>query len=401
MAGKSRRLRRLTSPRVRRTVMPTPKAMLDLSSYARVLPYASELTGTFQPMIGWKGGRSTERFEAGAARDKRKLLDRFAEQFQAKVKMDAAPAGIPDDLLDIQIGVIPSRLRMQGGSMLLSVIASRLPLEPPSESGATWKDFINKDALSSIIEEVENNLEAVLKRSARNAEEVERVRGIAEAESRLTAALLMLLEKDEAGILDSLFYFADVGKTIGQSLDDLRAGGDRIVPGVDPTDRDQLSGGVISPLGIIHLYRQYFFELDTFLGTPMHHVWLAPGATVELHEIHTRKETTERVLARLTETSRTSEQTVTVRDELSDEMREEASNDLSLGASVTASYPKVSATATFDMSRTQERSREVVHKQLREQSSKISTSIRSNYQSTFRSNAEFSDRSSVKHIFTN
>jgi hypothetical protein len=388
--------------------------MLDLSPYAGVLPYASELTGTFQPMIGWKGGRSSERFEAAAARDSRKLLDRFAEQFQAKVEMAAfdnrritfnnlaATAPIqPGDLLDIQVGVIPSRLRMQGGSMLLSVIASRLPPKPPSETGAQWKDFINQDALSSIIEEVENNLEAVLKRSARSPEAVERVRGIAESESRLAASLLYLVEKNETGILDSLFYFADADKSIGQSLDDLRAGSDRIVPGVDPTDRDQLSGGVISPLGIIHLYRQYFFELDTFLGSPVHHVWLAPGATVELYEIHTRKEVTERVLSRLTETVRTSEQTVAVRDELSDEMREDSSNDLSLGASVTASYPKVSATATFDMSRTQERSREEIHKQVREQSSKIATSIRSNYQSTFRSTTEFSDTSSVKHVFTN
>ena len=44
-----------------------------------------------------------------------------------------------------------------------------------------------------------------------------------------------------------------------------------------------------------------------FLGSPVHHVWLAPGATVELFEIHTRKEVTERVLSRLTETVRTSD----------------------------------------------------------------------------------------------
>ena len=90
-----------------------------------------------------------------------------------------------------------------------------------------------------------------------------------------------------------------------------------------------------------------------------------------------------------------------MRDEFSDEIKENSSNDLSLGASVTASYPKVSATATFDMSRTQELSREVAHKQMREQSSKVATSIRSNYQSTFRSTTEYSDASSVKHTFTN
>jgi hypothetical protein len=310
-------------------------------------------------------------------------------------------AAQPLDPLDIEIGTLPSRLRMQGTSMLLVAIANRLPPEPPTTTGAAWKDFINRDALSSIIEAIENELEAVLKRSARNAEAVERVRRIAESESRLAAALLNLVENDETAILESLFYFADNGESIRQSLKDLLTGSDRIVPGVDPTDSDQLSGGVISPIGIIHLYRQYFFELDTFLGSPVQHVWLAPGATVELYEIHARREVTERYLSRLMETTRTSEQTTTVHDELSDEIKEDSNNDLSLGASVTASYPKVSATATFDMSQTQERSREQVHKQLREQSSKIATSIRSNYQSTFRSTTEFTDTSSIKHVFSN
>jgi hypothetical protein len=377
--------------------MPTARAMLDLANYTGVLPYASELTGTFQPMIGWKGGRSSDRFEAAAARDKRKLLDRFAEQFQAKVEMPAI--GTPDDPLEIGIGAIPTRLRMQNASMLLSAIATRLPPEPPA--AATWEHIINQDAFRGMIEEEESKLEAVLKRSAGNAEAAQRIRGIAESESRLAAALIHLVANEDTAILESLFYFADAKKGISESLDDLRSGADRIVPGVDPADREQLSGGVISPLGIIHLYRQYFFELDTFLGSPVQHVWLAPGATVELFEIHTRKELSERLLSRLTESVRTSEQTVTVRDELSDEMRENSSNDLSLGASVTASYPKVSATATFDMSRTEERSREELHKQMREQSSKIATSIRSNYQSTFRSTTEYTDTSSVRHVFSN
>jgi hypothetical protein len=251
------------------------------------------------------------------------------------------------------------------------------------------------------VDEAETKLEAALKRSSGNTELVQRIRGISESESRLAAALLHLVASDETALLESLFYFADAKTRLAQALNDLKSGNDRIVPGVSEEERDRLAGGVISPLGIIHLYRQYFFELDTFLGSPVHHVWLAPGATVELYETHTRKEVTERLLARVTESVRTSEQTTSVKDELSDEMKENSSNDLSLGASVTASYPKVSATATFDMSRTQERSREELHKQLREQSSKVATSIRSNYQSTFRSTTEFTDFSSVRHVFAN
>lgn len=387
--------------------MASPKAVLDLSTYAGVLPYASELTGTFQPMIGWKGTRSSQRFDAAAARDRRKLFDRFAEQFQAKVTMAAFDTSgatlrvqLPDPL-DIEIGTAPTRLRAQGGSLLLEAVATQLPADPPSATGATWKDLITKDAVAIIIEQIEKLLENALKRAGRNPDAVEQVRGAAERESRLAAALLNLVENDEADILEPLFYYAESTKQIGRALDDLRGGGAGVLPGIDPTDPEQLSGGVISPLGIIHLYRQYFFELDTFLGSPVHHVWLAPGATVELYEIHTRRELTERLLSRLTESVRSTEQTTSVKDDLSDEMKENSNNDLSLGASVTASYPKVSATATFDLSRTEERSREAVHKQLREQSSKVATSIRSNYQSSFKSTTEFTDTSSVKHIFSN
>ena len=46
----------------------------------------------------------------------------------------------------------------------------------------------------------------------------------------------------------------------------------------------------LSPISVVHLFRQYFFELDTFLGTPVSHVWLSPGSTVELIEIHTRRD---------------------------------------------------------------------------------------------------------------
>jgi hypothetical protein len=380
---------------------------LDLSPYIGVLPYASELTGTFQPMIGWRGARSSQRFRAGSARDKRALLDRFAEQFVPDVEMAAlhhrtppgrAPSGDP---LDIGIGTRPSRVRPQGSSMLLAAVASRLPADPPDETGSAWANFVNRDLLSTTLDQIETTLEAVLKRSAGSAEGVQRVRSIAETESRLAAAVLDLVDHDETAILDALFYFADVKTSLAESLQDLKSGDDRIIPGVDETDRDQLAGGVVSPVGIIHLYRQYYFELDTFLGTPVQHVWLAPGATVELYEIHSRREVSERLLSRLTDTVRTTEQTTAVKDELSEEMKEVSNNDLSLGASVTASYGSISATSDFDMSQTQERSRDEVHKHLREQSSKIATSMRSNYQTTFRSTTEFTDTSSVKHVFAN
>ena len=55
---------------------------------------------------------------------------------------------------------------------------------------------------------------------------------------------------------------------------------------IDPHD----GTGALSPVGIVHLFRQYFFDLGSFLGEPVEHVWLAPGTTLELVEVSdTRK----------------------------------------------------------------------------------------------------------------
>ena len=382
--------------------MAAGKALLDFAGYIGVLPYASELTGTFQPMIGWKGLRSAQRFDAASARDARKALERYARNFVPNVVMPQT--GIPErpqDPIGLGVGTPPTRVRIQTSSQLLAVIARGLPPVPPSESGSVWSDLINPDLVAHALEEIERQFETMLTRGKHHPTLQAKVRSLAETESRLAAALLRLSEGGEIKILDGLFYFQDIKAALENSLDDLREAPDRLVPGMTPADRDRLAGGVISPIGIIHLYRQYFFELDTFLGSPVHHVWLAPGATVELYEIHTRREITDRLISRLTESVRTSEQTVTVHDELSQSTKEDSSNDLSLGASVTASYASVTATGTFDMSRSQQQSREAMHKQMRDQSTKISTSIRNNVQSTFRSSTEYTDTSSVRHVFAN
>src|SRR5262249_30654828 len=47
----------------------------------------------------------------------------------------------------------------------------------------------------------------------------------------------------------------------------------------DPA-RSDLLRAAISPIGILHLHRQYFFEFDSFLGPPVQHVWLSPGSSV-------------------------------------------------------------------------------------------------------------------------
>jgi hypothetical protein len=79
----------------------------------------------------------------------------------------------------------------------------------------------------------------------------------------------------------------------------------------------------LSPLGIVHLFRQYFFELDTFLGTPTGHVWLSPGSTVELIEVSTRRIYMEKTVEQSTETTKKIESSTTDSDEISEAVKQD------------------------------------------------------------------------------
>ena len=57
---------------------------------------------------------------------------------------------------------------------------------------------------------------------------------------------------------------------------------------LNPRDQEHIKSVALSPISVVHLFRQYFFELDTFLGTPVSHVWLSPGRQCA-YRIHTRK----------------------------------------------------------------------------------------------------------------
>src|SRR5687768_7581891 len=56
--------------------MTANKRITDLTNYTSVLPYASELFGIYQPLIGWRSKRRERRFRAGITTDMiTKVLD--------------------------------------------------------------------------------------------------------------------------------------------------------------------------------------------------------------------------------------------------------------------------------------------------------------------------------------
>ena len=236
----------------------------------------------------------------------------------------------------------------------------------------------------------------------------EQARSVLESEAGIASALVYLRDHgrfDElrralvpaprGEDLDSLLNDTDLDNPLASLFPDQPSGIDTLDPNSD------LTRVALSPIGVVHLFRQYFFELDTFLGTPVGHVWLSPGTTLELIEVSTRRAVTEKIVEQSTETTRKTEQSTTDQDEMSEAVKQDNEQNLKFGSSVTASYATVSASANFDMGNTQRLARETTHKHMRQQSEKLSAEIRQSYKSTFRTTTEVTDTTSKRYVISN
>jgi hypothetical protein len=166
-------------------------------------------------------------------------------------------------------------------------------------------------------------------------------------ESALAGFVMYLKANQQFDVLKNLFYRPDKNLARLVALLKFRDPLDYMDPF---KDLDRVS---LSPLGIVHLFRQYFFEFDTFLGPPVGHVWMSPGSTVELVEVSTRKTLIERYTESAIETVIKSEKSTTEQDEISDAVKEDNKSDTKFGVDTTANQSWIggstSALASIDV----------------------------------------------------
>lgn len=382
------------------------KRLTDLQTYTGVLPYASELFGVYQPLIGWTSKRQKERVQRGFANDLEKasrgLLGRLRPDFEIKLseRMHAA------EIANVRPAVLaPSRMRTTG-TFLGDVISRKLP--PPDEYDEAAWDVLNADRLQDMLRnEVVPQVNAWKDGGGANAEPGERggaspVALVAEQigrESVMAGYLLHLKESKQFDVLHQLFYKQDLDLSKLTALLKFR----------DPLDyfdpKHEIDRAGLSPLGIVHLYRQYFYEFDTFLGTPVGHVWLSPGSTVELMEVTTRRTLVERTTEIATETVVKTESSVTEEEEISEAVKKDNRSDTKFGMNSTVNQGWIggsaTASASLNLDTTQSKAREDNHRRMRQQTEKLSTEIRKNFKSTFRTVTETTDTSSKRYVLQN
>lgn len=395
--------------------MATNKRLTDLTAYKSVLPYASEIFGVYQPLIGWKGKRNIKRFiekpalipyvppkrQSSGSEFTDKMEDKTIPfNHYLKINGDPRAGQLPNDLLFYEyMRIVPDEPVKNGDQIFLEILRSQLRDETELD-----KIFIREN-YQQLMDVVSQTIHAAYKEKFVLTQELSK-----EYYEQLNQQLVVQIKSaSKASKMLMELYQSKNTATLRRIIFSQT---DWIIPkkyienpfeSFDPTK--QLSRVGLSPVGIVHLFRQYFYELDTFLGTPVGHVWLSPGSSVELIESSTRKTIIESTTEAFQETIYRTETSLTEKDELSEAVKAENENSIKFGANVTAEqkwvWGEASQSASFDLGTTQKAARENSHSKMREQSSKLSSEIRKNYKTTFKTVSETTDVSSKRMVLNN
>ncbi|MEU7789876.1 hypothetical protein [Amycolatopsis sp. NPDC049159] len=383
-----------------------------LAEFAGALPYASESFGLIQPLLGWRSQRTVARYVEALRRVDDAVLATLSKVVTPRAKfvppvihLQGAEAG-STDTLELKTGDAPATGSYNPliASVLADLIQARVKDKDP-RAPATWLPLLSRASLDPILA---NEVAPVLFTRATVVEPTDQakrqalVEAMAAKESMVAGLLNYLAVQSLVPTLADLFSPPREGEVDTPQYRGLQ----RMLDPLETASRAEALNRVsLSPVGIVHLFRQYFFEFDTFLGPPVQHVWLSPGSSLELIESQTRRTLVERVVEEgqeLTQ-SRTSENKLD--DEVSTAVKDENERNTKLGFSVSANqrwvWGDANETATMDLSDTQKQAREQTHKQMRQQSERLSTEIKRSFKTTFRTVTETTDTSSRRYVLAN
>ncbi len=431
----------------------------NIEKFKGKLPYASEIYGIFQPLLGWKSRITQNRLTSSKL-----VLPEFPKVVQVNHPIPnplAAAVTVDPASLIVQIGPKQSFVINRDGTIgdsthnfdlfaenpdlvqfeipyyldslivrdIQGQVKTQLPNHAPDDK-AFWVTFwtitLDKDNLSKVLNGIIDSIKGfkigqpiptgasadplypyidyIEQTLMMFASREEALTYLFNKEIYIARYLNSFLPKpgedpDKVGFTDKV---NDILLRVIPSLS-LR----KILELLDPMHLAKGTGrdAVLSPIGIIHLFRQYFFEFDNFLGPPVEHIWLSPGSTTELIEASTRRVLQEQTFEQFAEAISRSETATTNQDELSQAIKDENQKDTKLGSSLSGGsnilVAHIEASGSMSVEETQKKAREENHKVSRQQSAKLSSEIRSNYKSTFRTVTEVTDMRSKRYVIEN
>lgn len=417
---------------------------VNFDNFRGTLPHASEIYGVFQPLLGWKSRLTANRLNGaeirlpafpplvGISSDQNHMMsivigrDRAATINASGVISPSQPGDLfasPPELIRFDTpeyvdGLIVRFLQREARPQLVDH-----GLDDSAFWSGFWESVLSQDALNVILEKAIDFVngppvfEHLLKPDQTNPllEYVQKTR-LMISDREQAAAYLFNKEIYVARYLHEMLpqpgqdplevgFPANVNNLLLKVIPapDLR----KVLEMLDPLHLSKGKGreAALSPIGIVHLFRQYYFEFENFLGPPVEHIWLSPGSTTELIEVSTRRVLQERVFEQFMETIDRSESAVTTQDELSQAVKDENRKNSKLGSTIsggaTILIAHIEASGSMSVEETQRQAREETHRTSRQQSAKLSSEIRSNARSTFRTVTEVTDTRSKRYTIQN
>ncbi len=380
--------------------------MNELKAYKGTLPYASELFGVYQPFLGWRGKQAQQRLY----KEQRGLAAYVARgmsndsRVQQLVKDQQHPVSImsPDTPLPPKIP-----------AWLQSVAANHVELAVEDFIGTNQRTPTNGQEWRNILDVASTGIHAAL-----NVHSSDVVTSPASASKVTSPAALAMVSTPDLQTLDlrlheSLVFgmldylnrrspealkaiFAEYQKPWQVTKDFMNP-----LEGFD----GNVQNAVLSPIGLITLYREYFFDCGTFLGPPVDNIWVSPGGSVEVFEVHTRKSIVDKQVETATEVTTRTEVTTTTEDELSDACKKEnqESDKLATSASGGVNFGVWGAegSTNYETNNAHSSAEETTHKVLRQQSEKQTNEIRRSFKTTFKTTLETEDTFSRRYVIQN
>lgn len=415
---------------------------LVIEKFRSQRPYASEMFGVFQPLLGWKSALTKARLSALPL-----LIPGLAEAVEVVPGRDGLQVSLgPEYSLAVNSdGVIggqqgqpdlftnpPLRIRFRHPAhvdglilrYLTPQLQERLAAHPESDVtfwSDFWTDTLSRDSLNKIFGEAVGQVAGVplfapvmqdnptplaayvLATRMKFPTMEDAVRYLFNHEAQAARYLHDLLP--EPGQAVASHFPQNVNALLlarGPALS-LKEALDLMSPMALATGSGREA--LLSPIGIVHLFRQYFFEFDNFLGPAVEHVWLSPGSTIELMETSTRRVLQERLIEQMTEALFKAETSTTSQDELSQAIKLENSRNTKLGSSISGGATVLiahgEASGSASIEETAKEAREQSHKEMRQQSARLASEIRTNFKSAFKTVTETTDTRSKRYVIEN
>jgi GH18 family chitinase/class 3 adenylate cyclase len=376
----------------------------DLSRYAGILPYDTETFGVYRPLLNWFGHRASTRVATAHASAAADVTASMAKD----LSLVGGGTNINDPLSSVHLQLAGAFQSDLGRSIAdaASEIVNRTG-QPPTPYD--WEQLLSQDNIARTLSQV--------------------LASTPQPAGSQPPALRGLSLADSAGMSTAT---SPAGRTVGPNRAQLEIASANFLTWAVKHSPDTLNAlfltdrplwrtsinfinpfvstpgasAVLSPVGFINLYREYFYQLDTFLGPPVGHVWVSPGGSLELYEVSTRKTTiTQTTEASTTQTAK-DEIDTTNQDELSTSVKTDNKNDTKLGVSANTNggfrgIVEASASATFNVDSSTQSSSEEAHKHSRTQSEKLSKEITQNFKTTFQTVTETTVTTSRRYVLAN